>query len=196
MGNLIVAVLGSLGYGNALGKKGTSTDITLYDLKRGEDIVTFIEPTRYPERLAPLFYSASAAKKAILIVEELNASFGECAVMLQCCGVQSGYVVLRNYLSREKVEPLLKGTGLDKFEIVEDNPVFLREQLLAEAARQTPSATETDAYGTVAVDHAFNVKGVGAVALGLVKNGTIKKHDEMHVLPGQDGSGEVNPEAR
>jgi len=34
MGNLIVAVLGAPGYSSSLGKKGTSTDITLYDLKR------------------------------------------------------------------------------------------------------------------------------------------------------------------
>ena len=53
MGNLVVAVLGAVGYANSLGKKGTDTDITLYDLKKGEDTVTFIEPTRYPERLAP-----------------------------------------------------------------------------------------------------------------------------------------------
>jgi len=60
MGNLTVAVLGKLGYCSALGKKGTSTDITLYNLKKGEDTVTLIEPTRYPERLAPLFYACSA----------------------------------------------------------------------------------------------------------------------------------------
>jgi hypothetical protein len=35
MGNLMVAVLGTPGYGSVLGKKGTSTDITLYNLKKG-----------------------------------------------------------------------------------------------------------------------------------------------------------------
>jgi selenocysteine-specific translation elongation factor len=77
MGNLTVAVLGAQGYGESLGKKGTSTDITLYNLKKGDDTVTFIEPTRYPERLAPLFYAASLAKKAVVVVDELNAVFGE-----------------------------------------------------------------------------------------------------------------------
>jgi selenocysteine-specific translation elongation factor len=57
MGNLTVAILGKLGYSSNLAKKGTSTDITLYNLKKGEDVITFIEPTRYPDRLAPLFYA-------------------------------------------------------------------------------------------------------------------------------------------
>ena len=48
MGNLTVAVLGSLGYAGNLGKKGTSTDITFYNLKKDEDTITFIEPTQVP----------------------------------------------------------------------------------------------------------------------------------------------------
>ena len=64
MGNLTVAVLGKQGYSSSLAKKGTSTDITLYNLKKNENTITFVEPTRYPERLAPLFYACSLAKKA------------------------------------------------------------------------------------------------------------------------------------
>src|SRR5512135_1883788 len=99
MGSLIVAVIGAAGYAAALAKKGTSTDITLYNLKRGEDTVTLVEPARYPERLAPLFYAVSETRKAVVVVDELNASLGESLVMLQCCGVCSGYIVLRNYVS-------------------------------------------------------------------------------------------------
>lgn len=34
------------------------------------------------------------------------------------------------------------------------------------------------------VDHSFNVKGVGAVVLGMVADGEISKHDNVKVLPG------------
>jgi len=183
MGNLTVAVLGKPGYSNAFGKKGTSTDITLYNLKKGENTVTLIEPTRYPDRLAPLFYSCSLAKKAIVIIEELNATLGEQLVMLQCCKVNSGYFVLKNYISAEKIQPLVKDTILENYKFVEDEPNLIREELIAEATQIQTSENE-QGYGTVPVDHAFNVKGIGAVILGVVANGAIKIHDTLNVLPG------------
>jgi selenocysteine-specific translation elongation factor len=183
MGNLTVAVLGKQGYSSALGKKGTSTDITLYNIKKGENTVTLIEPTRYPDRLAPLFYACSLAKVAIVVVDELNPKFGEQLVMLQCCRINSGYFVLRKYITQEKIELLVKGTILENYKFVADEPARLKEALIAEAT-QTATTTDEQRSGTVSVDHAFNVKGVGVVILGLVANGVIQKHNTMNMLPG------------
>jgi selenocysteine-specific translation elongation factor len=183
MGNLTVAVIGKLEYACNLGKKGTASDVTLYNLKKGEDTVTFIEPTRYPERLAPLFYAVAMAEKAIVVVDELNSTLGECLVMLQSAGVTNGCFVLRNYIPQEKITPLIKGTSLEKYEFTEDNTVLLKERCLAEAAQKADRESE-GAVGTVPVDHAFSVKGVGTVVLGLVAEGAIKKHDTLKILPG------------
>lgn len=185
MGNITVAVLGALGYAGSIGKKGTSTDITFYNLKKGEDTVTLIEPERYPERLAPLFYAVSLSKKAIVVVDQIDATFGECLVMLQCSDINSGYFILRNYIPKEKIEPLIKGTNLEKFEFANDDPNFLREQLLAEASRQKPVEVSAgqQAVGTVPVDHSFNVKGVGVVVLGVVVYGAVQKHEVLNALP-------------
>ena len=182
MGNLTVAVIGASEYASGLGKKGTASDVTLYNLKKGEDTVTFIEPTRYPERLAPLFYAVAMAEKAIVVVDELTSTLGECLVMLQCTGVTSGYFVLRNYIPQEKITPLIKGTSLEKYKFIEDNSAVLKEWFLAEAAQKTVQ-TESE-FGTVPVDHAFSVKGVGTVVLGLVAKGAIRKHDVLKFLPG------------
>jgi selenocysteine-specific translation elongation factor len=182
MGNITVAVLGVQGYSSRIAKKGTSTDITLYDIKKGEATVTLIEPTRYPERLAPLFYACALATKAIVVVDELSSTLGEQLVMLQCSDIKSGYFVLRNYIPKEKIEPLIKGTSIEKFEYIPDDPNQLREKLLAEAAQVKPF--ESQKVGTVPVDHAFNVKGVGVVVLGIVVNGSVEKHAKLRVLPG------------
>jgi selenocysteine-specific translation elongation factor len=105
--------------------------------------------------------------------------------MLQVAGIESGYFVLRNYVSKEKILPLIKGTSLENFEIINDDPIQLREQLLAEAAKQkTPELTPgQQPIGIVPVDHAFNVKGIGVVVLGVVANGFIQKHANLHALP-------------
>ncbi|MGD6850624.1 MAG: EF-Tu/IF-2/RF-3 family GTPase [Candidatus Bathyarchaeia archaeon] len=182
MGNITVAVLGAQDYSGGIGKKGTSTDITLYDIKKGEATVTLIEPTRYPERLAPLFYACALATKALVVVDELSATLGEQLVMLQCSGIQSGYFVLRNYIPKEKILPLIKGTPLEGFEFLADDLNLIREKLLAEAAQVKPAADAK--VGTVPVDHAFNVKGVGVVILGIVVDGAVQKHANLKVLPG------------
>jgi selenocysteine-specific translation elongation factor len=186
MGNITVAVLGPQGCAADLGKKGTSTDITFYNIKKGEDTVTMIEPTRYPERLAPLFYAVSLSKYAIIVVEQLDANFGECLVMLQCSEIKSGYIILRNFLSKEKIQSLIKGTNLETFEFLPDDANVLREKLLEEAAKQKSAEASSGAalVGIVPVDHAFNVKGVGVVVLGVVTNGFVQKHATLNVLPG------------
>ena len=185
MGNITVAILGVEGYGNNIGKKGTATDITFYNLKKGEDTVTMIEPTRYPERLAPLFYAVSLSKAALVIVDQLDATFGECLVMLQCLDIRNGIFVLRNYIPKEKIQPLIKGTNLEAFEFLSDDANLIREKLLVEAAKQKPLQIPVGSQpvGVVPVDHAFNVKGVGVVVLGVVSSGVVEKHASLKVLP-------------
>src|SRR5271157_100514 len=130
MANLNVAVLGAQDYAKDIGKKGTTSDMTFYNLKKGAQTVTLIEPTRYPEKLAPLFYTLSMARKVILIVDQINPAFGESVIMLQCVGLKDGLVVLRNFISREQIAPLIKGTVVDGYEFVEDDKNVIRERLL------------------------------------------------------------------
>lgn len=185
MANLNVAILGPQGYAKEVGKKGTSSDITFYNLKRGESTVTIVEPTRYPERLAPLFFAASLAKKAILVVDAIDAAFGESVIMLQALGIREGYLILRNYLDASRIKPVIKGTVLEGYEQIEDDPITLRERLLDEADRlkEAPPSPE-ERGGAIPVDHFFNVRGIGTVILGTVAEGVIRKHDSLKVLPG------------
>ncbi|MGB5099549.1 MAG: EF-Tu/IF-2/RF-3 family GTPase [Methanothrix sp.] len=182
MANLNVAILGSLDYGKELGKKGTASDLTFYNLKKGQNTVTFIEPTRYPERLAPLFYAVSMAQMALLIVDQINSAFGESVIMLDSVGVKGGVVVLKNYISREQIAPFIKGTVVDGYDFLEDDKNVLRERLLEDVSKiDSPQNAET---GSLPVDHFFNVRGIGTVVLGSVAEGSIKKHDVLMVLPG------------
>ncbi len=185
MSNITVAVLAPNGFSDALGKKGTTSDITFYNLKRGESTVTFIEPTRYPEKLSSLFYAISLADRIILIVDEITATFGETVLMLQCAGKAHGHIIFRNYLTPDQIAPLVKGTVLEHYEVVENDPIGLREKLLDAAAKMTAHQKVKDGAGngTLPVDHHFNVKGVGIVVLGCVTHGVIRKHDSLKVLP-------------
>jgi len=185
MSNLTVAVLAPPDYSKDLGKKGTTSDITFYNLKKGDVTVTFIEPTRYPEKLSSLFYTVSISDRIVLVVNEINAAFGECVLMLQCAGKSDGYLILKNYITADQIAPLIKGTVLEQYEVLEEDIVGLREKMLDIAVKQTShqKTHENAGKGSVPVDAHFNVKGVGVVVLGFVAQGQIKKHDTLKVLP-------------
>jgi selenocysteine-specific translation elongation factor len=187
MSNLTVAILAPPDYAKDLGKKGTISDITFYNLKKGEATVTFIEPTRYPEKLSSLFYAVSLSDRIVLVVDEINATFGECVLMLQCSCKSKGYLILKNYISLDQITPLIKGTVLEHYEVLEEDIVGLREKMLDISVKQTAHQKTHDAAGkgTVPVDAHFNVKGVGVVVLGFVAQGSIKKHDTLRVLPSE-----------
>ena len=185
MSNLTIAVLAPPDYAKDLGKKGTTSDITFYNLKKGDATVTFIEPTRYPEKLSSLFYTVSMSDRIILVVDEINAAFGECVLMLQSAGKSTGWLILKNYISPDQIAPLIRGTVLEHYEVMEEDMVGIREKMLDLATKQTAhqKAHEGVGKGVVPVDAHFNVKGVGVVVLGSVAQGSIKKHDMLRVLP-------------
>ena len=185
MSNLTVAVIGPPDYARDLGKKGTTSDITFYNMKKGDATVTLIEPTRYPEKLSSLFYAVSLADRIILVVDEINASFGESVLMLQCAGKSTGFLILKNYITPDQIAPLIKGTVIERYEILAEDTVGLREKILGIAVELTShhKSRITGGDGAVPIDHHFNVKGVGVVILGCVAQGVIKKHDILKILP-------------
>ena len=180
MPNLTIIYLGPSDIAKELAKKGTESDITFYNLKRGNDTLTLVEPTRYPEKLASLFFSAALADAALLVIDEISATLGECIVMLDTAQVHSGYIMLRNYIDPAMIAPLIAGTVLENYTYVSEDLTVLREQLLHDAASASAHA---DGPPIVPIDHHFNVKGIGTVILGCVAKGTIKKHEQLLVWP-------------
>lgn len=180
MVNLNVAMIGENDYGRSLGKKGTESDMTYFDIKQDGNTVTLIEPTRFPEKVPPLFYSLYMSEAAIICVKEIDAALGEAMVAVDQMGIKTGWIILRDYHTQDEVAPLIKGTLLENFKFVEDDPAALKEELLELASKAEVIESET---GSVPVDHFFNVKGVGAVVLGSVANGMIKKADRVTLFP-------------
>ena len=181
MPNLNIAVLGKPGYSRELGKKGTQSDVTLYNTKKGEVTQTIIEASKYPEKLQSLFYAVAFANMAVMVVEEINAALGETILMLDCLGVEEGIIILRNYITADQIKRFIKNTVLQGYSIMEEDLPQLR-QILQERADKVPTG-ESSEHGAVVIDHSFNVRGVGPVALGVVRMGQIHRHDKLNVLP-------------
>jgi len=184
--NLNVAVIGDMELPAALGKRGTESDIALFNFKREDVALTLIAPSRYPGKLRSLLYCMTMAEYAIVVVKELNAVLGEILVALDSWGLRRGCFIMENYITPGQLGPLVAGTALEDYEFVERDPVALRERLLDIAVELDASrAAEGRKEGApvIPVDHFFNVKGIGLVILGCVARGAVKRHDKLRVFP-------------
>jgi len=181
MSNLNIAFMGPDVLAKELGKEGTSSDITFYNLKKGDVTLTVIRPSRYPEKISSLFYTASLAEIAVLVIEEVNVRLGETILMLNAAGINEGLLILKNYIDQTQIAPLIKGTLLEKYQIFPDDKTGLREWLISRASEK--KQISGDKTGIVPIDHHFPVKGIGTVILGCVEDGCIKRHDMLTVHP-------------
>jgi selenocysteine-specific translation elongation factor len=175
---LTVGVLGNLDYARELGKKSTESDIQLASFKEGETLVSMVLPLRYPEKPAALAYTVNSADAGLLVVDALTKEVGESILAADAAGLSQGLIVLRNFLQPEQLAPVLKNTALEKWAITTDDKQATVRAKVAEFQAQA-----RDGPLRVPVDHHFDVKGIGSVVLGFVKQGTCKKHESYRVYP-------------
>ncbi len=178
MPGVTACLLGDLSFRKEVGKVGTQSDIHLHDFKENGRDVTMIVPARYPDQLKCLSYAVNGAEAAILVISELNAQTGEQILAADAAGIQHGVIVLENYIQPEQIAPMLKGTTLEGWE--------LQTEADWPAARAHIGAAPEivrDGDVRVPIDHHFDVKGVGAVILGVVAQGTLKKGETLYAWP-------------
>jgi selenocysteine-specific translation elongation factor len=176
MNNLAVGVFHDDALSRELGKKGTESDILMCNKKTDDYIYTFLSPVE--DKLAPKSQIISSIDAAILSVSSLTPEVGETILMLDAFGLSTGIIVVPPFTDVAPIQSLIKGTSLASFQILERDPVHILNILQT----MTPKRDLT-APPMVVVDHSFSVKGVGEVILGFVKQGILKKHDTLQLLP-------------
>lgn len=176
MSGITVAVVGTHGVASQLGKKSTQSDLTLFDSNHDDHHTTLVEPTQFPEKFAPLLSALAMADRCLLIVEELTRSVAETMATVELFDlpttIATGAAVGTDELGRA-----LRGSRLESAPRVPLDVPQLRETV---DAWRAPADS-----GPVAVplDHVFPVKGVGTVALGVVRRGTLRAHEQLRLWP-------------
>lgn len=178
--NLNIAVIGDLRFASQFGKKGTESDMTLFNFRRGEDTLTFLHPTRFPDRLSSLLFILEQCDLAIINISRMDAQLGEIIVAMDAAGIRNGYIYLDHNLQREQIHPLLAGMSMEKFTFTETPPPDLKEQILS-----SPAPPPVDGPTLVPIDHHFTVRGIGPVILGIVRRGTVKRHQKLILHPSE-----------
>jgi len=177
MNHLSIALLGDKNIGKDIAKKGTASDFTIYHLKVEGKVISFFEPTLYPEKLQPLLYCINCADYFVLVVNEVDKFFGETVVALDLLGKKNGIIALADGVDEQSVRAFVKGTALEKYEFMGKDANLIREKVSGiEVPRQAGPVK-------IPIDHSFAVKSVGAVVLGIVARGSVKKHQELEIYP-------------
>jgi selenocysteine-specific translation elongation factor len=176
MKNLAVGIFHDEELGRELGKKGTESDIAMFNRKTEEYIFTFLSPVA--DKLAAKSQIMSSIDVALLSVQKMTPEVGETILMLDSFGISQGIIIVPPYTDLNQIKTFIKGTSLASFLIKERNCSDILG-FLNEITRKQ-KLTE---YPMVTVDHSFSVKGVGEVVLGFVKKGILRKHDSLLLLP-------------
>jgi len=168
-------VLGEQTIANDFGKKGTVTDLTVYDRKESDIIRTWVVPNGFPEKIQPLLQAINIAEYVIFYVASLDRYTGEQILALDMLNKKNGILCHSYEVDETRLHSMIKGTVLQNYKKV-DSP-NIKEELV-----KLPSVSN-DGPVQIVIDHSFDVKGVGTVILGKVLQGTINQYDNLKHLP-------------
>ena len=168
-------VLGKQEIASEFGKKGTESDLTLYDRKESDIIKTWVIPNGFPEKIQPLFQAINLAEYVIFYVDKLDKFTGEQIIALDSLKKEKGILSHTFDVDESKLNMMIKGTVVENYIRVE------QDKIKEEVDNLEP--VTNDNSSELLIDHCFDVKGVGTVILGKVTNGTIKQYDNLKLYP-------------
>lgn len=155
-------------------KRGSETDIRYYNLKLAGSDVTFLYPSKFPERIQTLLNAASVTNKAILAVNALDKNVGEFILALDYHQIKELGVIGESTVL-DQIQKITAGLGIKTHTL---NPRFDDFEKFSQVPVETSRKDNL-----VVIDQSFQVKGVGTVSLGFVLGGQIKRHMKMKAYP-------------
>lgn len=182
-----------------LGKKSTSSDITLYAYEKNF-LLEVIDPIQFPAKTLVIFETANMLDVPVVMLPASgpNVNTGEFALLLEALDVKEGIVAVvhnNEYADLEglktKFTTMFKDLKISNYQFLEvnlaDNEqiVALRESIREIGLKMYKEKNAEEPVNKVEVDHVFPVKGIGTVILGRVRKGEVSKGDKMFVLPSQ-----------
>jgi selenocysteine-specific translation elongation factor len=167
--HLTVGIFGDQELAKRLGKKGTTNDIAIYNHGSSEGVLTYVCPNS--EKIQPLLQVLNMIDVPVIAIKGMTKEIGEILIGIDEMKFKKGFIITD---VKETVQQFIKGTSLENFEFTDERE--LRTKLL-ETKIERGDETE------VPIDNYFNVKGIGTVILGMVRNGKVNLHDKLFIEP-------------
>ena len=101
-------VLGEQTIANDFGKKGTVTDLTVYDRKESDIIRTWVVPNGFPEKIQPLLQAINIAEYVIFYVASLDRYTGEQIIALDMLNKKNGILRHSYEVDENRLHSMIK----------------------------------------------------------------------------------------
>lgn len=160
-----------------LGKKGTLSDIAMFNRKTDDVIFTFMAPVE--DKLTAKSQIVSTIDAAVVVFSQMKRELGETILMLDLMSVTQGIAITSPYATADQIAGVIGRTSIKSYSLQDRDPGKLLESL-----KGINPQRDTNSQSVIIVDHSFSVRGVGEVVLGFVKKGVVKKYDKLSLLPG------------
>ncbi|MCL5122754.1 MAG: EF-Tu/IF-2/RF-3 family GTPase [Candidatus Marsarchaeota archaeon] len=164
MDNLIVAMPNGIRLAEMLGKKGSENGLAFYNRHGDTKNIVMLAPHSIEDKYYAVPQSLILSELVVLDTGSLDAVFGDVVV---ACSMLGKPVV---FTDANPVDKIINGLGLKHY-------VKNEGELLQFMLDFKPEGSGENQGVKVVIDRAFPVKGVGDVALGIVRSGTVKVHD-------------------
>jgi selenocysteine-specific translation elongation factor len=168
-------VLGDQQIAATLGKKGTATDMTMYDKKESGVIRTYTTPSGFPDKIQPLLQTINLAEYVIFHINKLDKFVGEQIIALDMLQKKSGILSHTYDVDENTLNTMIKNTVVAGYARIQQDKIKEESDKLDQISKE--------GNARVVIDHCFDVKGVGTVILGKVEQGKIKQYDTLKLMP-------------
>ena len=169
--HLTVGIFGDMELIKKLGKQGTVNDIALYNHGSSDGVFTFAGPNSPDNRIQPVLQILSMIDVPV-VSGPVTKELAEQMIAIDSFGFPHGFLVAPS----EDMRNLIKGTSLERFEILPDERE-LRERLKSVRAKPVTERV------WLPIDNYFMVKSVGTVILAVNRGCPVKKHEKLFVQP-------------
>ncbi len=203
VGTIIAQLLGTSQSGKTslaskLGKKGTASDVVLYNQPKKS--LTVIDPIRYPSSMIPPLEFLSITDVPILTLppKPIDKHTAEMAIVLDQLKSKRPLILrtmkksvsqpeFQQYweLARKKLNMLshISASPVLEVDINNGNDISLVRDKILEIGQTFENKAFENESTTVIVDHSFPVKGIGTVILGRVISGQVEKGMKLIAQP-------------
>jgi selenocysteine-specific translation elongation factor len=165
-------------------KKSEAEGIIIYHRKEGERRISFLDDLTFPERIQGYAKVASLSDYALYVFPpgwKLTTPDGELAVLLESFKIPGSIALRASKDSAEGVRGAFRGTIVGSYDILDSERMSYSSPL--DLPGSCPREDFRSEHTLIYVDRAFNVKGLGTVALGFIVSGKVSLHDSLRPIP-------------